>query len=152
LNYIDNIYIHPKNNSNKTIKTFGFKGNFFNEKILNDLYFKLRPLEPNGFVNMDETSHLHFVRILTSRNLSEEEEQIYLDCDNHQAGYIFDSMKKYFAHFRFCDIGRSQRFVNCNGKILTEGDLYSAKFKGRKKDPKGIELINKVFSELNNNK
>lgn len=103
------------------IITFGYKKSpDFLLPFLEALNLKI------GFLD-DRTSVGDFMRIVSSANLGEITEKIYLGCQTNEFRYVIKYLKPFFRSFTPAMIGKSGIFISNLGNPITAGCIYSSK-------------------------
>lgn len=141
--YINEKYFRKES---EQFKSFGFKVTEFEDEDLKRFYIELNKLQPRGFVSIDKTSVNSFVQTLTTKNITNETDKIFLSCETTQASLILKEMQPYFKHFKYSDIEKSKIFITSNEKPLTKSNLFASK--NRCSKPKDPDLIEQVFKEI----
>lgn len=66
-----------------------------------------------------------FVRMATSKDLSQESKKMYIACKTNLFGYIVDRLKPYFKSFNPTTVERCELFVSKLGNSITANSLYN---------------------------
>ncbi len=117
--------------------SFGMKERDMNrlKLIIEHLTYKI------ALLDTDKCSLKNAIGILTSKDLSQYEAPIYLNCETSQFRYVLDKLKPMFTDLTLISIERSKLFYSKNGVLLRASNLSRIK----SYDPKDQELIDDIF-------
>ena len=131
-----------KKSSKKTRKaktSFGFKYNDTSSllSVLQKLQLRIDLLD-----NRTDIKELH--NVLTAKDYTEINTQIYIQCETTQFRYIVDILKPYFTNFNPTSIERSGKFKTKTDTPMTANNLH----KNKVHNPKQKEEIDKIIEQL----
>lgn len=129
----------PLKPARKPNTSFGFKNRDTSGlfKVIQDLQLKIDLLQNNTKVE-----DLH--KLLISKDFTEHNFEIHLQCETTQFIYILYELKRYFVNLNPTSIHNFGRFKTKTGETLRRGNIYKNKIEY----PKQKEEIDKIIQQL----
>lgn len=123
----------------KHIQSFGFSEKHISKlKEIYNLTF-----DASHLMNKERTTEKQFIDILTAKDLSVVEGEIYFACETAQAAYILEKMKSLSPKFKYSTIEASGKFFTKNKKPFTANDISASRRKTP--SPKEHEKVDSLF-------
>ncbi|WP_417290173.1 DUF6617 family protein [Corallibacter sp.] len=106
-------------------------------KVLNDFQLRVDMLD-------NRTTVQQLYDLLITKDFTEVNTQIYIQCETTQFSYIVDVLKPFFTGFNPTSIERSGKFITKTGTLLKANNLH----KNKVHNPKEKEEIDNIIQQL----